>query len=115
MVSSEVHSERILVFFSALRSSVSSMRFKSLALSPLNSALTSNPSAAGLMEPFLMIIRSSTGFMADGVALLTFADNLNFFSGTNGQSSALVYRDFACASLSECSCPPVAQLLFGAS
>ncbi len=115
MVSSEVHSERSLVFFSALRNSESSMRFKSLALSPLNSALTSNPSAVGLMEPLLPIIRSNTAFIADGVALLTLADSMNFFSDTNCQSFALVYRDFACASLSECNCPPVAQLLLGAS
>ena len=115
MVSSEAHSERSRVFFSALRSSVSSVRFKSLALSPLNSAVTSNPSAVSLMEPLLMIILSNTGFMTEGAALLTLADNLNFFSDTNGQASAFAYRDFACARLSECNCPPVAQLLFGAS
>ena len=84
--SSEVHSERILVFFSALRNSESNIRFKSLTLSPLNSALTSNPSLVGLMEPLLPIIRSNTGFMADGMALLTRANNLNFFSDTICQS-----------------------------
>ena len=81
----------------------------------MNSATTSNPSSVGLMEPLVPIIRSNTAFMADGVALLIRAVNLNFFSDTKRKSPVLVYRGFLCASLSECNCPPVAQLLFGAS
>jgi hypothetical protein len=33
------------------------------------------------MEPLLPTIRSKTGFMADGLALLTVAVSLIFFSG----------------------------------
>jgi hypothetical protein len=40
------------------------------------------------MDPSVPIIRSNTGFMADGLALLIRAESLNFFSDTYRQSFA---------------------------
>ena len=71
----------MLVFFSVRRNSESSVRFRSLALSPLSSALTSKPLLTVFTVPLVPIIRSSTGFMVEGVALVTCADSLNCFSG----------------------------------
>lgn len=68
------------------------MRLRSFAVSPLNSAVKSNPSQVGLSVPWLPIIRSKRGFMAEGLALLTFAFNFSFFSGIKITSAVLSFE-----------------------